>query len=68
MQHLIESRLAEHRAQLENLNGCVDRELAVEVRNRNGLALRYLHGRITMHQLVIEELDLLLAEARRVQE
>jgi hypothetical protein len=64
MQQLIEARLREHRAQLASLQQCVDRQMSMEIRKRNGILPRFLHVRMQMHSMVIEELELLLKQVR----
>jgi hypothetical protein len=67
MQQAIEFRLQAHRDKLQHLKMSLDQQMLINARQRNGHALRFLHGQISMHQLVIDELEQLLLQIHGAQ-
>ena len=63
MRKLIEERLHDHQQQLSRLQRYRDEHMSVNIRQRDGVSLRYLHGQMATHRRVIEELELLLEHA-----
>jgi hypothetical protein len=63
MVDLIESKLRMHRDTLHRLQACLDQQMALDIRKRDGSTLRFLYSQISMYQLVVEELDDLLAHS-----
>jgi hypothetical protein len=64
VRQLIETRLQHHRTELARVQACVEQQMVLTAKQRNGSALRFLHGRVCLHELVIEELESLLDRAR----
>jgi hypothetical protein len=58
----VRARLDEYQGELRYLQACIDEHMSVEIRQRDVYALRFLNTHVTMHKLVVSELERLLAE------